>query len=92
MKEIQWNLQNLWENILSYSLKYIAYGYNDELIILRLPIYLIGVARAAYNRIDEDDKKNWITMENIIGKHLMTGDVSRMFRQQLRRCKQRKPE
>ena len=34
-----------------------AYGYDDDLMILRLPIYLTGVVRAAYIRLDRGIKK-----------------------------------
>ena len=33
-----------------------------------------------------------MAMIDAIGKHLMTGDVSRMFSQQLQRCKQGRSE
>ena len=52
-----------------------AYGWNERVMIQRLPLYLKGAAREVYNQIDRRDIVQWIAMKDALSEKLISGDV-----------------
>ena len=58
-----------------------AYGWAERTMIQRLPLYLKGAAREAYNQIDRREIIQWAAMKDALSEKLISGDVGRIIRQ-----------
>jgi len=57
-----------------------AYGWSDKIMIQRLPLYLKGAAREAFNQIDKRTVVEWSRIKDALAEKLISGDIGRILR------------
>jgi len=57
-----------------------AYGWSDRVMIQRLPLYLKGAAREAFNQIDKRTVVEWAKIKDLLAEKLISRDIGRMLR------------